>query len=498
MSEEAPNNPNQQPAQRDGARLRSVAVIGGGISGLAAAHRLTELDPSLEIKLFEASDRLGGVLHTEQVEGFLLEHSADNFITNQPWAVDLCRRIGMADELIPTNASQRRAYVVHAGRLEPVPESFLLMAPSRIWPVLRTPILSLRGKLRLVCEPLIPRRRSDDDENLESFATRRLGREVFERLVQPLIGGIYTADPKKLSLAATLPQFVEMERRWGSLFRGARRQARRQSRDGATSSGARYGLFVAPRRGMSQLVEAIATRLPLDAVQRNSRVDDIKRDGQGGYRISVTRRDKPAQVRRYDALIVAVGAPQAARLLRVVDERLTVLLGEISYAGSAIVLVGYRREQIARPLDGFGFVVPLVERRRILACSYSSAKFPGRAPEGHVLLRVFLGGACQPEMLELDDDALKRIAGEELSALLGAGGEPILCRVARWKQTMPQYHVGHLNRVAEIESRVAIHARLELAGNAYRGVGVPYCVRSGERAAERLLVPREAGVAPQD
>jgi oxygen-dependent protoporphyrinogen oxidase len=459
-------------------------VIGGGISGLAAAHRLTELDPAIEIVLFEAADRLGGVLQTSRRDGYLLDHSADSFITNVPWALDLCRRIGLADELIHTSETGRRALVVRRGKLYPVPEGFTLMAAAKIWPVLSTPILSPWGKLRLAMEYFVPRRSDDGDESLASFARRRLGNQVFERLVQPLAAGIYTADAERLSLAAAFPRFREMERRHGSLIRAARCEAReRGEKADAQASGARYSLFVAPREGLASLVEAIARRLPEGSVRLNSPVERLAARAEGGWNVSVAGQ---AGAETFSAVIVALPAPRAARLLKEVDDQLSGHLAEIRYAGSAVVLLGYRRDQIARPLDGFGFVVPEIEHRQILAASFSSLKFAGRAADDRVLIRAFVGGASRPDLIEASDDELRRIVTGELGELLGVSGEPELFQVCRWAGKMPLYHLGHVELVERIESRVAALPNFALAGNAYHGVGIPQCIHSGEQAAQRV------------
>ncbi len=463
--------------------MRRIAVIGGGISGLAAAHRVVELEPTAEITLFEAGSQLGGIVRTVRQDGFLIETSADSFITSVPAAIDLCRRIGFADQLIPTDPAHRGAMVACRGKLERVPEGFVLMSPERLGPVLRSPILSWPGKLRLAAERFIKPRIGSGDESLASFARRRLGNETFERLVQPLIGGIYTADPEKLSLAATLPRYLEMERQYDSLIRGAsgRRKAeggrRKEGVGDQDGSGARYSMFVAPRDGLSSFVDALAARLPPGCVQLNSAVDNIERV-DGRLRLS-------GQI--FDAAIIAVPASAAANLLRSVNGALAAELAAIEYAGSAIVVLGYDRTQIAHPLDSFGFVVPAIEKRRILSASFSSVKFPGRAPSGKVLIRVFLGGALQPEMLEKSDDQLRRIAEEELRDLLGISGSPTLSLVFRWPRAMPQYHLGHLDRLRRINDRLAQLPGLALAGNAYEGVGIPQCIRSGEQAAEQLL-----------
>jgi len=458
---------------------RRVAVIGGGISGLAAAHRLHELAPECELSLLEAGSRLGGALDTTERDGFIVERGSDSFITNTPWALDLCRRIGIDSELVSTNPAQRTTLVVRRGRLAPVPEGFLLMRPTRLWPLVTSPVLSWAGKLRLLGEALVPRRRKNADESLESFARRRLGRETFERLVQPLVGGIYTADPARLSLAATLPRFLEMEREHGSLIRAALRERRDAAEQAA--SGARFSLFVTPRRGLSSLVEAIAARLPAGAVRLNTPVQEISRSGP---QWDVHR---PGGRERFDAVVLAAPAPAAAAMLAQSVPDAADPLGQIEYAGAAVVITAHHESQFDRPAPGFGFVTPAVERRQVLAVSYSSVKFPARAPQGTRLIRSFLGGALQPELMRLPDDELRRIVLRELRELAGLRGEPLFTEIARWDGKMPQYHVGHLDRVAKIEAAVARQSGLELAGNAYHGVGIPQCVRSGEQAAERIV-----------
>jgi len=453
-----------------------VAIIGGGITGLAAAHRLGELSPRTEVTVFEAAARAGGILQTELRDGYLIERAADMLSTKDPWALDLCRRIGFEDDLIGTNDAHRRALVVHRGKLQPVPEGFTLMSPARLWPVVKTPLLSWRAKVRLACERFVSAKRDDRDESLEAFATRRLGREVYQRLVQPLIGGIYTADPTQLSMQAAMPEFVAMEREFGNLTRGVREKAAKQQRAG---TGARYGLFVAPRHGMSTLVDALTARLPAGCLQLGTTVEQIQRHA-GTWRLRLAGAEQPLE---FDALIAAVPSHVAASLLDSIDAELSRELAAISYASVAIPVLGYRREQIAHPLNGFGFVVPFVERRQILSVSFASVKFSGRAPDDCVLLRVFIGGACQGELVELPDEKLFEIAERELAELLGAQGEPQLRALVRWRNAMPQYHLGHLQRVARIDERAAKVPSLALAGNGYRGVGIPYCIRSGEQAA---------------
>jgi oxygen-dependent protoporphyrinogen oxidase len=462
-----------------------VVVIGAGLSGLTAAYRIVQSAKSLrrpvEVVVLEAKDRIGGAIWTERRDGFTLEGGADSFITNKPWAVDLCRELGLGDKLISTDTSRRRSFVVRKGRLEAVPEGFVLMAPSRIGPILTTPILSPLGKLRMLLD-LIPRRREPEgDESLASFVKRRLGREVLDRLVQPLVGGIYTADPNDLSLRATLPQFLEMERVHGSLIRASRRQAKAAERN---ASGARYGLFVTLADGMDTLPKTLAAALPAGTVRTGTAVRKISRnDPISPWRVELL--DGPPL--DASAVVVTTEAHASARLLDGVDPNLALQLRAIPYASSVIVNIAYPRDQVAHPLDGFGVVVPAIEKRSILAVSFLNMKFPSRAPAGTVLMRVFLGGATQPEMFDRDDEAIGTITRAELHDLLGARGEPLLIEVGRHPRAMPQYTLGHLERVEAIRRYSQRHSRLILAGNAFEGVGIPDCIRAAEAAAASTI-----------
>ena len=468
-----------------------IAVVGGGITGLAAAHRVYEIAPMASVRLFEATGRIGGVLRTVRQDGLLIEQSADNFITNVPWGIDLCRRLGMESELLTTDETRRQAFVIHRGNLVKVPQGFLLMTPSQLLPVLTTPLLSPLGKLRLLAEWFVPPRRSRDDESLGSFVRRRFGRQVFERLVQPLVGGIYTADPERLSVAATMPRFVKMEQDFGSLIRATlKTKKNRENSAEADASGARYGMFVAPRDGMASIADRLGEKLPAETIQLNAVVDRIERVAAGSWQLTIAQAARgeplPPERAEFDAVIVAVPAFRAARLLEGVNAELAGLLDQIPYASTAVVTLAYRRADVAHPLDGFGFVVPAIEKRQILAASFASNKFTGRAPEDQVLIRVFIGGASQPELAELSDERLRAIAVTELSELLGISGEPLSVGIVRWPRSMPQYHVGHKVLVERIEALAAQAPGLALAGNAYHGVGVPNCIHSGEQAAEAV------------
>jgi oxygen-dependent protoporphyrinogen oxidase len=468
-----------------------VVVVGGGIAGLAAAHRLTETSREsgrpIAVTLCEAAGRLGGTIRTERADGFLLEAGPDSFISEKPWALALAERIGLGPRLRRTDDRFRRTYVVRGGRLQPLPDGFLLLAPTRVWPIVRSPVFSWRGKLRMALDLVLPRRRGTGDESLGSFVRRRLGREALDRIAQPLVGGIYTADPERLSLAATMPRFLALEREHRSLILSLRKSA--ESREAASASGARWSLFVTLADGMEELVSALAARLGPGVVRTAAPVVALERDPASGgsaergpWRVRLAGGETLAA----DGVVLAGPSHRMALLVRDLDAELARLLGGIEYASSATVALAYPRPAIRHPLDGFGFVAPRVENRPVLACTFSSVKYPGRAPEGFVLLRGFLGGALQEDLLARDDGELARLAHGDLAALLGISGSPALSRVWRHPRAMPQYAVGHLDRVAAIEGRLAGLPALAVAGGAYRGVGIADCVRSGESATDRL------------
>ena len=460
-----------------------LAVVGGGVTGLAAAHRAVELSREraveLDLTLLEARDRLGGTIATERAGGFLVEAGPDSFLSEKPWALDLCRRLGVEDRLVRTDDRFRKVFVWRAGGLHPLPDGFQLLAPTKLGPFVKSGLFSWRGKLRMALD-LVLLRGMIDDESLGAFVRRRLGREALDRVAQPLVAGIYTADPDDLSLTATMPRFSELERRERSIILGLWRAGRKAPMTG--TSGARWSLFVTFANGMEELVSALASRLPPGAVRVKHRVDGIERHGRG-WRLGGGL-GPPVEA---DRVIVAAESYTASRLLRYADPALATLLGEIPYASSATVTLGYRRTDVPGPLDAFGFVVPRTEGRALLACTFSSVKYPGRAPEGHVLLRCFVGGAMNEDILGSDDGALALTARDELRQALGVTVEPVLTRIARWPKGMPQYQVGHSARVEALERCATMLPGLHLAGGAYRGVGIADCVRSGEEAADRAL-----------
>lgn len=472
-------------------KVLQVVVVGGGISGLAAAHRILEesqrLQKPVQLQLLEADSRLGGVIHTVERDGFVLEGGPDSFISEKPWALALCRRLGLESRLIGTGESHRRSFIVRQGRLLPVPDGFYLMAPTQLWPVVTTSIFSWPGKLRMAADLFLPRRKTrapSQDESLASFVRRRLGQEALERMAQPMVGGIYTADPEVLSLRATMPRFLEMEEKHRSLILAMLRQRQQALSTQGTSAGPRYGLFVSLDRGMRGFVEALQNKLPAGALHLNCEVRSLQRNVSA--RRWVLQLKDGARIEA-DAVCLALAAYQSAALLEDLDSKLAGSLREIQYASTATVNLAYREEDVPRPLEGFGFVVPAIEKREMLACTFSHMKFAGRAPQGHILLRAFMGGALQPQSFEYGDEEMLNVVGRNLAELLDIRRQPVFSLVERHPSAMAQYHVGHLDLVARIEALIEKHPSLQLAGNAFTGIGIPDCVRRGEECASRIL-----------
>ena len=469
-------------SRTDIAQNSRVVIIGAGISGLATAYYLHQQRPDLQLSLLESADRPGGILQTIHRNGFLIERGPDMFITRDPEALQLCEDIGFADQLIPTNTENRGAYLIHRGKLRKMPTGWTMMTPTSLWAIVTTPLLSVPGKLRVLWELFAKKKRTSTDESLAEFTKRRLGQEAFDHIIQPLIGGIYTADPENLSMNATLKSFAEMEREGGGLIREGRKQLKQRQGD-SSSSGARYGMFVTPADGMQTLAEAVASQLPARCMEYGVTVNTVT-PTDDGVQISV---QGEKEARTYDKVVMATSSQITARLLSSSLPELSQSISSIPLAGASVVSMGYPRSAIDHPLDAFGIVSPIKEGRPLIAISISSQKFARRAPDEHVLFRVFVGGALQPELMDWTDDQLIESTRQQLAELLGVSGEPLFTEISRWENMMPQYHVGHVELVDNIEEQVAGIPCLELAGNAYRGVGIPLCIRSGKTAAEKII-----------
>ena len=468
-----------------------VGVVGGGLAGLVAAFYLRKNDPACEVHVVEASDSPGGVIHTERVGEFLLEHGADMFATQPPAAMRLCDDLGITGRLISPQPGGRGAAIVCRGRLVKIPDGFVLMRPTRLASMVTTPLLSPIGKLRLLAEALVKTRRDAGDESIASFVNRRMGGEVLRRIVQPLVGGIYTGDVERLSMAATMTQFQKMEQEDGSLFAATRRR-KREGVDTTerNSAGARYEQFRSFPGGIQELIDSLVAALPPDSIHTGRRVSRLIRVDHTGPGDTAKpprwRLGGAEELGDFDHIVVATPAAAAAKLLAERASEAAELIAGIEAASSAVVALGVKESDIARPIDIAGFVVPAIERRPILAGSFTSDKFAGRAPAGQKLIRVFFGGVLQPEMLDQDDESLIRVARSELASLIGLSGTPTLARVIRWNHAMPQYHVGHNERVERIDRALSATPGLHVAGNSYRGVGIAPTVAASAAVAARI------------
>ncbi len=465
-----------------------VVIIGGGIAGLAAMEQLSAEAPALRVTLLEARQRVGGHIRTDREAGFIMEAGPDVFLAAKPAAVALCRKLGIADQIVGTSAAAKGSFVMRRGRLVRVPEGMSGLVPARIAPFVATRLLSPRGKLRVGLEYFLPARNSDEDESMEHFVVRRLGREMYDRLLEPLLSGIFAGDGRTLSIAAAFPQLRDQERRHGGLLRGVL-AGRRLREQGGVPDSAPTGL-VSLRRGLGDLVQALETlqATPADGsvgriIRRGARAKRLERSGADEYRIVLTGGESI----QANAVIIATPAFEAAALLRGLDATLSAVLGEIEYASTVTISVALRSASVGTLPRGTGYIVPRAEGRSVLACTFSSSKFEERAPADYTLFRFFLGGAGRGDFADRPDDELLRAVRCELREVLGVTAPPELVRITRLPRAMPQYAVGHLGRMARIDSSLGSMPAIALAGAGYRGVGIPDCIRSGAAAADRVL-----------
>ncbi|MBE3556903.1 MAG: protoporphyrinogen oxidase [Firmicutes bacterium] len=463
---------------------RQIAVVGGGIAGLAAAWQLYQASQQgepLSVTLFEASERVGGKIRSQEIDGFTIEGGPDSFLTSKPQVIRLAEALHLQELLLPTQPTDG-SYLFSRGHLTRLPAGLNLMVPSDINAFLESDLLSWEGKVRLLQDLVLPKRESDADETLESFVTRRLGREALERIAEPLIAGIHGAPPEKMSMRAAFPRFIEMEQRYGSLLKAA--LASRHTPPPPPTAGKTY--FMSFRNGMETLPTAIAQSLPPGTIQRNTPVSEIVETPLQSHRYQLRLQD--GRHMDADGVIVATPPDKTRSLLFHLDPEVAVLVGEIPQGATATVSFGFLKTQIPQPLTGSGFVIPAVEGRRLMGVTYLSEKFAYRAPSPEwVVVRGFVGGQKAQPLIASGKDALIQVVLDELRELVGVVGEPSFASAFLFPQAMPQYLLGHLDRVASIEAAVARHPALALAGSAYHGIGLPDCIESGERAATVLL-----------
>jgi oxygen-dependent protoporphyrinogen oxidase len=443
-----------------------VAVVGAGISGLAAAYELQRR--GVRVRVLEASDRLGGVIRSDRFDGWVIDAGPDSLLVQKPAAVALCRELGLGDRLIST-LTPRTAYILRNDRLHALPEGSFLGFPLRLGALANSSLFSLGGKLRMACEVLIPRTEDDEDESIASFVRRRFGQEAVDYLAEPLLAGIHAGDVDRLSVRALFPRLVDAERQSGSIIRAFRALRMKLAPQGA---------FVSLPGGVAELADALIATFKPGTLVTGTRVTDLRR--AAAFLIETTAGTVEAR-----AVILAVPAYAAGGMLRGIHTGLAALCEDVPYASTATVAFGYRSDQIDHPMRGSGFVVPRVERSPLLAATWVTSKWPHRAPEGHVLLRAFLGGGRDARRLDQTDAELIDLAREALAEVMPITGDPMFTRLYRWTRQSPQYEVGHLERMAAIELHLARVPGLFVTGSGFRSIGIPDCIADGRDTAAR-------------
>jgi oxygen-dependent protoporphyrinogen oxidase len=471
-----------------------IAIIGGGIAGLAAAYELEQARAAgkpVAYTLYESRNRLGGSLASETVDGCVLEQGPDSFLTEKPAAIELCRELGLGDALIPSNDGARKTFIVVRNRMVALPDGLMFLVPTKLIPTALTRLFSIPTKIRMGLELLLPPRPAAGDESVAALVERHFGREAVDRLADPLLSGIYGGDATQLSAQTVLPMMVKMEAEHGSLCRGmlAAHQKMRAAAKARPQSGEKKAprpIFTAVRGGMQQMVDAVVARLNSGSIRLNTPVGTLRREG------SAWTVEAAGQTERYDAVIIASQAWAAGRMLAEVDAELAADLSSIPYSSSITVNLVYDEKQLGTLPEGFGFLIPAVEGRAMLACTFVHRKFLGRTAPGKLVFRAFLGGMKNSHLLNEPDDKLIATVRRELSEILGRkvfnpDVEPEQARVSKWNRAMAQYTVGHKEKMARVAAHVAALEGLKLAGNAYDGIGIPDCIRLGRKAAKELV-----------
>ena len=473
--------------------MKKVIIVGGGVAGLGAAckvARAAEAGHDVEFVLVEKDPRLGGKIVTQHVDGFVIDGGPDCFLTEKPAIHRIARLLGIFDDELPTDDARKRTYILSRGRLHDLPDGVMMFAPTKFWPFATTGLFSWSGKIRMGMDLFIkPKPAGSDgpeDETLESFVVRRMGRECLDRLAEPLVGGVHASDPARMSLAATFPRLLEMEQNYGGMIKGfyaARKKVAEMREKYPPKPGAKARTFFTSfARGMQFLTDAMADAAGRERMNVGVAATNVSRTPEGW----VLELEDGTRIEG-DAVIVATESWAAEKLLRTVDAGIADALSGIGSSSSATVSLAFEESEIGIDMNAFGVLCPLIEKRMLMAATLSSTKWPGRAPEGKVLMRGFVGGPHNQAIMSEPDERLAEIVLAELREVLGVKGDPILARVFRWEKGMPQYTMGHLGRVETIESRSADLPGLAVAGGSYRGVGVPNCVESGERAVSKVL-----------
>ncbi len=462
---------------------KKVIIIGGGISGLSTAYFLQEQSKKnnvpIKIRLIEASPRLGGKITSEQVDGFVIEGGPDSFITQKKWGMELIQQLGLTERLVQTHPVEKSVYILSEGKLIPMPQGFNLMVPGQLLPFALSPLISLFGKMRMGLDLFIPKKKSSEDESIGAFVRRRLGEEAVQLFAEPILAGIFAGNADKLSMKAAFPQFAMLEQAHGSLIKGMLKRKQGAAQKGQPTP--KWSLFVTLEEGLSSIVTELKNKLDHVEMDIGKPVTSVS-PTQPGYEVGTGSEKQHA-----DALVITTPTYKTAEWIEEWDMPLCALLQKIDYVSTATVSLGFRIKDVPHPLNGFGFVVPRKEGSAIMASTWSSTKFPGRAPKDHVLIRVFMGGAYRQDITNQTDEALIATVRKELQTILGIKADPVVARAFRWQKANPQYYVGHLDLVSKIESACQQHSGLFLTGAAYRGVGIPDCIQQGMETSEKVL-----------
>lgn len=465
--------------------MRKIAIIGGGIAGLAAAHRLQEeisAGAGFDCALLETAGRFGGKIATERVDGFVIEWGPDSFISQKPAAIELCKKLGLGDQLVGTNPGQTKTYVYTGKKLVTMPDGLSLMIPTKFLPFALTPLFSLPGKIRMGLDLLIPKKRGEADESLASFVRRRMGEEALRKMAEPMLAGIYAGDPETMSVQSAFPAFVQTERQYRSLILGMLARKRRTLMQKADGAHQPFSLFMTLKNGLSEMVDAVIEKSPDVSFRANAKVREVAKH-DAGWRVILEN----GETVEAECVIFATPAKLSADFLQPFAPEIAELLHQIQYVSTATATLAYPKKGFTHPLNGFGFVVPRTEGRKILACTWTSSKFPHRTPEGFVMLRCFVGGASNEDLAEQDADAIAAMVKKELADLMGVHQEPQICRVFHNRKSNVQYRIGHAALIDSVQRKLGAFPGLFLTGGAYAGIGIPDCIQNGTRTAEAVI-----------
>ena len=467
--------------------MKKIVIIGGGIAGLSAAYHIHEeifKNIPVECTLLESSEKFGGKISTMRFDGFIVERGPDSFISQKPEAIELCKKLGLEDRLTGTSPDHPNTYVCLKNKLVTMPDGLSLMIPTKFMPFILSPLFSWMGKIRMGMDLFLPKKKGNDDESLASFVRRRMGEEALEKMAEPMLAGIYASDPNLMSINSTFPMFVQTEQKYRSLILGmlARKRQQMVHRGEIPKGKQPFSLFMTLKNGLDEMVETLVEKATNVVFRSETKVTDLSLTEEG-WRLTLN----DGSSINADAVILATPAQISARLVEDTSPKVAGLLNQIRYVSTTTVSIAYKKEGFPHSLDGFGFVVPKTEGKRILACTWTSSKFPKRVPEEYVMLRCFVGGAMREELAELDEDSIGTMVREELLDIMGIDCEPVFLKVFKYKKSNVQYQVGHAALIESIREELQSFPGFFVTGSAYTGIGIPDCIRDGASAAKEVI-----------